>query len=92
MPQSLQEVMKQGIMGVKPAQFDMQFMKAQWVTSSSYNIAADGQRLGMGRRCTACDTDTLEALVLYQKVKEHWPWDIPFDLNIFEERHVELSE
>ncbi|KAF8259161.1 hypothetical protein EI94DRAFT_1707347 [Lactarius quietus] len=44
MLQSLQEVMKQGIMEVKPAQFDMQFMKPQWVTSSSYNMAADGQR------------------------------------------------
>ncbi len=49
-------------------------------------------RLGTVRQHVAFDTDDSEAPVLYQKVDEHWPWDIPFNLNILEEHHIELSK
>jgi hypothetical protein len=40
----------------------------------------------------ASDNDIPEALVLYQKANERRSWDIPFKVDILEERHVELTK
>ncbi len=49
-------------------------------------------RLGTVRQHVAFDTDDSEAPVLYQKADECRPWDIPFNFDILEERHIELSK